>query len=158
MKAYLLPISLQIVALLVVMAEIFIPSLGILSLIALSLFIYSLYIVYTSLSTTVGMIFTIIDITMIPLIFVMGMKILASSPLALQRELSQKDGVISQKENLEKYIKMKGVSVTDLRPAGIAEIDSQRLDVVTDAEYIDAGTPVIVTGVTGNRIVVEETK
>ncbi len=158
MKVYLLPISLQIIALLVVVTEIFIPSLGILTLIALSLFIYSLYIVYTSLSTTVGVIFTIIDITMIPVILVMGMKILASSPLALKHELSQKDGVVSQKEDLEKYVKMKGVSVTDLRPAGIAEIDSQRLDVVTDAEYIDAGTSVIVTGVTGNRIVVEETK
>ncbi len=158
MKAYLLPISLQIIALLVVVSEIFIPSLGVLTLIALALFIYSIYIVYTGLSTTVGVIFTIIDITMIPLILVMGMKILASSPLALKRELSQEEGVISQKKNHEKYINMKGVSITDLRPAGIAEIDSQRLDVVTDAEYIDEGTPVIVTGVTGNRIVVEETK
>ncbi len=158
MKAYLLPISLQIIALLVVVTEIFIPSLGILTLIALGLFIYSLYIVYTSLSTTVGVVFTIIDITMIPLILVMGMKLLASSPLALKRELSKTDGVVSQEEDLKKYINMKGVSLTDLRPAGIAEIDSQRLDVVSDAEYIDAGTPVMVTGVTGNRIVVEEIK
>lgn len=158
MKAYLLPISLQIVALLVIVTEIFIPSLGILTLIALSLFIYSLYIVYTDLSTTVGVIFTIIDITMIPLILVMGMKILASSPLALKKELSKEAGVASQKKDFEKYVNMKGTAVTDLRPAGIVEIDSNRLDVVTDADYIQAGTPVIVTGATGNRILVEETK
>jgi membrane-bound serine protease (ClpP class) len=50
---------------------------------------------------------------------------------------------------------MKGIAVTDLRPAGMAQINSQRVDVVTDGEYIEADTPVIVTGVAGNRIVVE---
>jgi len=158
MNAYLLPISLQIVALLVVVTEIFIPSLGILTLIALSLFIYSLYIVYTSISTTVGVIFTIIDITMVPLILLMGVKILASSPLALKRELSKETGVESQQKDIKKYVNMTGTAITDLRPAGIAQIESHRLDVVTDAEYIQAGTPVIVTGATGNRIIVEETK
>jgi membrane-bound serine protease (ClpP class) len=29
------------------------------------------------------------------------------------------------------------------------------VDVVTDGEYIDAGTPVVVTGVEGNRIIVD---
>jgi membrane-bound serine protease (ClpP class) len=52
---------------------------------------------------------------------------------------------------------MTGRSVTDLRPAGIAEIDSQRLDVVTDGEYIDVDTPIVVIGVKGNRIIVEKT-
>jgi membrane-bound ClpP family serine protease len=63
--------------------------------------------------------------------------------------------VVSQKEKLETYIDMKGTAVTDLRPAGMAQINSQRVDVVTDGEYIEADTPVIVTGVAGNRIVVE---
>jgi len=102
------------------------------------------------------MIFTTVDIIIIPLILVLGMKLLGNSSLALTRELSKNDGVVSQKKDLEKYIGAKGTSVTVLRPAGIAEIDAQRLDVVTDAEYIDAETPVIVTGVTGNRIVVEK--
>ncbi len=53
---------------------------------------------------------------------------------------------------------MKGKSVTDLRPAGTAEINAQRLDVVTDGEYIEAGTSIVVVSVTGNRIVVEKTK
>ena len=41
-----------------------------------------------------------------------------------------------------------------LRPAGIAVIDGERVDVVSDGEFIDAGFPVIVTRVDGNRIVV----
>ena len=155
MKAYLIPALLQVIGIMVIIAEIFIPSLGVLAVIALALLSYSLYIVFTSISTTAGIVFTGLDIIIVPLIVVLGIKILAKSPLALKRELSKQNGVVSQKEKLETYINMKGIAVTDLRPAGMAQINSQRVDVVTDGEYIEADTPVIVTGVAGNRIVVE---
>lgn len=155
MKAYLIPVLLQVIGIMVIIAEIFIPSLGVLAVIALALLSYSLYIVFTSISTTAGVIFTGLDIIVVPLIIVLGIKILAKSPLSLKRELSKQNGVVSQKEKLETYINMKGTAVTDLRPAGMAQINSQRVDVVTDGEYIEADTPVIVTGVAGNRIVVE---
>lgn len=158
MKSYILPVLLQMMGILVVIAEIFIPSLGVLSAIALGLFLYSLYIVYTGISATAGMIFTGLDLVLIPFLIVIGMKILAKSPLSLRRELSKQDGVVSQNQGLESYLHMKGKSVTDLRPAGMAEINSQRVDVVTDGEYIEADTTIVVTGVTGNRIIVEEIK
>jgi len=156
MKAFILPVLLQIIGILVIIAEIFIPSLGILAVIALAVLSYSLYIVFTSISTTAGVVFTGLDIILVPLIVFLGIKILAKSPMSLKKELSKADGVVSQKEKLEAYINMKGKAVTDLRPAGMAQINSQRVDVVTDGEYINAGIPVIVTGVAGNRIVVDK--
>ncbi|WP_300457931.1 NfeD family protein [Desulfobacula sp.] len=158
MKPYLLPILLQVIGILVIIAEIFIPSLGLLSAIALSIFLYSLYLVFTTISTAAGILFTGMDLVLIPVLIVVGMKILAHSPLSLKRELSKQEGVVSQNQGLEAYIQMKGKSVTDLRPAGMAEVNSHRLDVVTDGEYIEAGTPIVVTGVAGNRIIVEKTK
>ncbi len=155
MKAYVIPVLLQVIGIMVIIVEIFIPSLGVLTVIALALLSYSLYIVFTSISITAGIVFTGLDIIIVPLTIVLGIKILAKSPLSLKRELSKHNGVISQKEKLETYINMKGIAVTDLRPAGMAQINSQRVDVVTDGEYIEADTPVIVTGVAGNRIVVE---
>jgi len=155
MKAYVIPVLLQMIGIMVIIAEIFIPSLGVLAVIALAILSYSIYIVFTSISTTAGVVFTGLDIIIVPLIVVLGIKILAKSPLSLKRELSKQNGVVSQKEKLETYINMKGTAVTDLRPAGMAQINSQRVDVVTDGEYIEADTPVIVTGVAGNRIVVE---
>ena len=46
------------------------------------------------------------------------------------------------------------LTVTD---GGIVEIDGTRLDVVSDGELIEPGTPVEVTRVDGNRIVVRQT-
>lgn len=156
MKLYILPTLLQVIGILVIIAEIFIPSLGLLTAIALSLFFYSLYIVYTTISTTAGIALAGLDVVLVPVLLILGIKILAKSPLALNRELSKQNGVVSQKEVYEAYINMKGRAVTDLRPAGMAEINSQRVDVVTDGEYIDADTPIVVTDVSGNRIIVEQ--
>ncbi len=155
MKPYILPILLQMIALLVIAAEIFIPSFGLLTLIALTLFAYSLYLAFTTISATAGMVFLGLDITLVPLLLILGMKLLARSSLSLKRELSRREGVVSQQQEIASYLHMKGLSVTDLRPAGIAEIQDRRLDVVTDGEYIEAGTPIVVTEVTGNRIVVQ---
>jgi membrane-bound ClpP family serine protease len=35
-----------------------------------------------------------------------------------------------------------GVAVTDLHPSGAAEVDGQRVDVVTEGDYLSAGDPI----------------
>ena len=47
-----------------------------------------------------------------------------------------------------------GKALTVLRPAGIADIDGVRLDVVTQGEFLNPGAAVEVVEVEGNRIVV----
>lgn len=49
-----------------------------------------------------------------------------------------------------------GVAVTDLRPAGMARIGDDFVDVVSEGSYIEAGTRVQVIEIEGNRIVVKE--
>jgi membrane-bound serine protease (ClpP class) len=46
--------------------------------------------------------------------------------------------------------------VTDLRPAGKAEFDGEVLAVESDGEYVEAGSPVQVVEVAGNRILVRK--
>ena len=58
-------------------------------------------------------------------------------------------------ENLTHYLGRSGRAATKLRPSGIADIDGARLDVVTEGEFLDAGTPVVVIRVEGCRIVVD---
>jgi membrane-bound serine protease (ClpP class) len=48
-----------------------------------------------------------------------------------------------------------GVAASYLRPAGVAQIDGKRVDVLTEGEFIAAGTPIRVTRVEGARIFVE---
>lgn len=49
-----------------------------------------------------------------------------------------------------------GVAVSQLRPSGIATINGQRVDVVTEGGLIERGTAIKVVAVEGARIVVRE--
>jgi membrane-bound serine protease (ClpP class) len=48
-----------------------------------------------------------------------------------------------------------GFASSLLRPAGVAMIDGRRVDVLTEGEFVSAGSPVIVTRVEGARIFVD---
>jgi membrane-bound serine protease (ClpP class) len=50
-----------------------------------------------------------------------------------------------------------GIALTQLRPSGVALIDGQRLDVVTEGALIERDTPIRVVLVEGSRIVVRTT-
>jgi membrane-bound ClpP family serine protease len=49
-----------------------------------------------------------------------------------------------------------GVATTTLRPAGIARFGENFVDVVTEGDYVEAGTRVQVVEIEGNRVVVKE--
>lgn len=53
---------------------------------------------------------------------------------------------------------MEGIALTTLRPAGTAEIDGQKVDVVADSEYIKNGTKIKVIKTEGMRVVVVPVK
>lgn len=77
-----------------------------------------------------------------------GMRLVLTT--GMQAEL----GYISTPESDRRLLERIGTSVSPLRPAGIAEIDGARVDVVSDGGFIEAGVAVEVTRVDGNRIVV----
>ncbi|MCZ7591496.1 MAG: NfeD family protein [Kiritimatiellae bacterium] len=53
------------------------------------------------------------------------------------------------------FLGQRGTTATQLRPSGGALFGDKRVDVITSGEFIDANTPIRVTSVSGNRIVVE---
>lgn len=49
-----------------------------------------------------------------------------------------------------------GIAESDLRPSGKVRIDDRLMDVITEGDYVEAGTPVEVLRVEGNRIIVRK--
>ena len=74
--------------------------------------------------------------------------------LILETGLPTGQGYASAPETDVSWLGKEGTAISPLRPAGIAEIEGQRLDVVSDGEFIESGAAIIVTRVDGNRIVV----
>ena len=151
-----LTIILQLVGILVIIAEIIIPSGGILGILAAGLIGYSLYIVFSQVSASAGMVFVMADLVILPVLVYFGIKFLARSPVTLRARLSKKDGVTSQDAAQNAFLGMAGRTVTDLRPSGVAIIHGQRIDVVTRGEYLEKETDIVVMAVRGNQIIVKQ--
>lgn len=77
--------------------------------------------------------------------------------LILKEQVSSKSGYTS-KPAFEHLIGLEGVAFTDLRPSGTALIDGNRIDVVTEGDYIKNGNRVLVKSVEGSKVVVEVIK
>jgi len=150
------PVFLQFVGILVIIAEIIIPSGGILSILAAGLFGYSLYLVFTDISASAGMAFILADLFIVPILVYFGIKFLAKSPVTLRTKLSKQNGVTVQSPDQNDYLGCLGMAITDLRPSGIARIKDERLDVMTRGEYLEKQTEIVVIAVSGNQIVVKK--
>ncbi len=74
--------------------------------------------------------------------------------LILKNSLNRESGYISTAEPVD-LLGKKGRTVTMLRPAGIAEIEGVRVDVVSEGAFLPAGQPVRVVKVEGARIIVQ---
>ncbi|MGQ0715279.1 MAG: NfeD family protein [Gemmatimonadaceae bacterium] len=74
--------------------------------------------------------------------------------LILDTELAAGGGYASASERDRSWLGRVGRTASSLRPAGIAEIDGERVDVVAEGEMIEVGATIVVSRVDGNRIVV----
>lgn len=74
--------------------------------------------------------------------------------MVLETELPAEAGYISAPERDRRWLGKDGVTISPLRPAGIAQLDGERVDVVSEGAFIEAGVPIQVIRVDGNRVVV----
>jgi membrane-bound serine protease (ClpP class) len=74
--------------------------------------------------------------------------------LILETELLAGAAGASAPEHDRRWLGKCGTAMSPLRPAGVAHLDDERVDVVSEGEFIEAGQPIEVIRVDGNRIVV----
>ncbi|HIU19469.1 MAG TPA: hypothetical protein IAC48_05360 [Candidatus Limiplasma stercoravium] len=80
---------------------------------------------------------------------------LSKSPMILNDSESATDGYVAT-QDMEVFVGKEGVTLTVLRPVGMAEVDGIRLNVVADGEYMPKDTRVRVDRVEGPRVVVRK--
>lgn len=74
--------------------------------------------------------------------------------LVLQADMPATGGYVSPPDDDQAWLGRVGIASSPLRPAGIAEFDGRRVDVVSEGGFVEGGTSIEVTRVDGNRIVV----
>jgi len=135
--------------------EMFTPGFGVSGGIGLALLVIGILITASTPLEALVMIIILLAIIGLALTLILhsSAKGRLSKTLILNEKLNRESGYIGT-EDLEYFVGKEGITVTTLRPAGIAEFDGVKLDVVSEGEYIPNGTRVKIISVSGRRIVV----
>jgi membrane-bound ClpP family serine protease len=77
---------------------------------------------------------------------------------ALKTRQTKQEGYVAPKAAYESFLGKQGIALSQLRPAGTADFNGERLDVVTEGGFIPNGSKIIVIAVEGTRVIVRQMK
>lgn len=141
----------QILASLLIVAEVLIPSFGLLSVLSAGFFFYSYYLL-NSYNPSYTPILFILNLFTVPSIIIFSVKILGNSPMALKKKL---DKTRSFGAEVAVDIGEVGVTSTPMKPSGKVRFKNGFFDAITEGVYLDADTKVEVIQLRENRILVK---
>lgn len=140
-------------------AEVFIPSFGLISLCALASLVGGIAIFF-KLSPTAGWIGVVVAVIMIPATLVFAYKIFPKTAFGktvlLDGPKRQKGDAISDTAQLQALLGKKAISITMLRPVGMCDFAGTRLECVAETGYIEKGKTVEVIKVEGTQLTVRQ--
>ena len=138
-----------------IIAEVLIPSMGMLGLAATLCILGAIGWAFT-ISVDTGMNVLMIAGLLIPSVMIFALKMLPRSPFT--RKLTARGFSFENGSGVDErdpaLLGLEGIVEAKLRPVGMARIGDRRVDVTSRGEMIDKGTRVRVIEVLGNRVVV----
>ncbi|MHC4543427.1 MAG: NfeD family protein [Planctomycetota bacterium] len=142
-----------------IIAEVFVPSGGIISLFALACVICGAAIFFRH-SSTAGWIGVVIAVIMIPSVLVFAYKMFPRTRFGKSVTLTpperQKGDAIPDTDELGEMLGAVGVVLTPLRPVGMCDFSGQRLECVAEGGYVDKEKKVKVINVESTQLTVRE--
>lgn len=140
-----------------VVAEMFLPSHGILGVCAVGCAIASIVMAYM-FSQMMGLIFGVAVMVATPFVLYWAVKLYPRTVVGKKIMLGVPESVTGfeqEAQRLSELVGKRGVAMTMLRPAGTVEIDGRRIDAVSEAEFVQPGAEVEVVRVSGMEVVVK---
>lgn len=140
-----------------IILELFVPggiagTIGIAAIFG-SIFLAADNVVHMGISLLIAISLSIL--VMIMMVKVFGKKMRFFRKLILTDSTNTESGYVSN-ENRTELIGLEAITITPLRPAGTILLDDERIDVVSEGEYIPKDRKVRIIKAEGSRIVVRE--
>lgn len=139
-------------------AEVFLPGFGLPGISGIVLQLITVYLTWRLYGPVAALGMTLVVLALVAIAISFSLRSAAKgrlfrSPLVNKHQETSKDGYNSG-EDLNVFLGREGMTFTVLRPAGIADFDGVRLDVVSEGEFVPSGTKVRIERVEGARILV----
>ncbi len=152
-------VALAIAGIILLALEFFvIPGFGISGILGISSLVTAIILVSGSLLE--GIIYTAATIIVIGVLLYLSFRSPETNKLWKMLSLSvrqtKREGYVAPDLKHNQYLGRDGTALTPLRPSGTADFSGERLDVVTEGDFIKKGSLVKVVAVEVNRIIVRE--
>lgn len=150
-------ILLLVLGIILIIAEFFLPG-GIVGLLGIGAVIGSLFLSGAdigNMSMSIGIAFLVAITAAVILFKFIGLEKGFFRHMILRDRTTTELGYVSAENRLE-LIGLEGITITPLRPSGMAVFDGERLDVISEGSFIPNGSPVKIAKVEGARVVVRE--
>jgi membrane-bound serine protease (ClpP class) len=155
----ILPVALLLLGLGLLIAEVLFPSLGTLGILSAVSVVASVFFAFRVGSGT-GWAFLVVAVCLVPVTAFFAYRLFPRTPMGRRMILSGSSFPAPERTASDpRAFGLEGKTGTvlaPLRPAGVADIEGRRIDVVSRGEFIPAGARVRVLEFSGNRVVVSE--
>jgi len=147
---------------LVLVAEIFIPSHGILSLVGLALLATGVVRTFMEYGRGTGVVAVLACMIVVPAVAFVAIKYWHRTPIG--KMISPPNPILTSAdigvpvEELERLVGQTGKALSALRPAGICDFNGKRVSCITEFGLIDAGVAVEAVRISGSNLAVVEKK
>ena len=142
--------------------EAFTPGFGVAGISGILLHLVTIYLVWARFGAAAAVGVTVLILALLGVVVTLTLRSaakgrLSKSEMILRQTESSEEGY-STSEDLSLFLGLTGKVITTLRPTGTAEFDGVRLNVMSDGEFIEAGTEVQITRVEGVKVIVRAVK
>ncbi|MGD9720884.1 MAG: NfeD family protein [Pirellulales bacterium] len=150
---------LVLLGLTLLMAEVFVPSGGILGLLSVGSIVAGIVLAFYHKGIEVGLIFVVVAAVMVPTVLAMAFRYWPKTPMGrrLLLEVPRGEEVLPdspERRALRQLVGKLGVAKTLMLPSGAVLIDGHTIDALSEGMSIEAGQQVRVVEVRGHRVVV----
>jgi membrane-bound serine protease (ClpP class) len=157
MPVELLVGGLIIIGFLLILIEIFlVPGFNIFGVFGFIMVALGIIFAYTKLSLATANFIMVLSLISALILVRVVVKSKTWRRIVLNDKQEKAEGFHASAENLTRLIAKKGTAYTPLRPAGIALIEDQKVDVMTEGGFVERNRTIEVVLVEGNRVVVRE--
>jgi len=157
MPNWILVIIFLSLGMLLFLLELLTPGFGLTGISGLILLVIGVYLSFKNLNLFWGLISILSSLAFVIIAIKIFPKSLFWKKIRLDLEEAKEKGFISS-ENLEKFINKEGITLSILRPSGLALIEGKRLPVQSEEGFISKDKKILVTKIDGNLLVVREKK
>ncbi len=135
--------------------EMFMPGFGIPGLAGFALELLTVYLAYTWHGATVALAVLLISLAVTAVAVALSLRSAARGRIFRSKMvLKDTEQAVDAREDMKIFVGRSGTATTPLRPTGMAEFDGVRLNVLSEGDFIAAGTPVTIIRVDGSKVLV----